>query len=115
MANVMLSAGIPERIDGVEGIVVIIVAALAVVCLQFFCCWKWQNFFIRILPGAVGVGLITTFFILMTRAAEKEIAEGFATLVEIFGIMLCAVLVGWLVWLIYCIAHNKISRNPAGY
>ena len=115
MANVMLSAGIPERIDGVEGIVVIIVAALAVVCLQFFCCWKWRNIFFRVIPALVDIGFLVTFFILMTRTADKELADGYATYLEIFAIMGGAVLAGWLCWLGYCIAHRKITGNPAGY
>ena len=115
MANVMLSAGIPERIDGVEGIVVIIVAALAVVCLQFFCCWKWRNIFFRLIPALVDIGFLVTFFVLWTRAANTDIRDGYATYLEIFAIMGGAVLAGWLCWLGYYVAHWKITGNPAGY
>ncbi len=105
----------PEQIDGVSSVIVLTVAAIAVICLQFFCCWKWRNFFIRIIPGIIDIGLMVTFFVLMTREQDKAIAEGYLAYLEIFGIMFGAVLAGWLIWAIYCLAHRKITGNPAGY
>ena len=115
MTGMILSAGMPEQIDGVSSVIVITVAAIAVVCLQFFCCWKWQNWLFRLIPGVVDLGIMATFFMLMTRALDREIAEGYEACLEIFAIMFGAVLAGWLAWFLYVLAHNKFNGNPAGY
>ena len=64
MPFVMLSDAMPKQIDGLDTFIVLAVVALAVTYLQFFCCWKWRNFFISIIPGLVDIALIVTFFIL---------------------------------------------------
>lgn len=102
-------------IDGVSSDIVICVVAFAVVCLQFFCCWKWGNLLIRLLPAITCVGAIVTFFILMTRVAEGFEALGYLVYMILSAIMLGAVVVGWLVWLVFCIAHNRVGSNPDGY
>lgn len=115
MPYIALANAVPDQIDGVSSIVVLSFAALAVIVLQVFFCWKWQNLLIELIPTGVGFGLIVTFFILMTRAATETLLETFRCGLVISAIMLGAVAVGWVVWFIYCIVHNYSRGNPAGY
>ena len=102
-------------IDGVSDIIVISVVAIAFVCRQFFCCWKWQNLFVRLLPTISTFVAAVVFFILMTQVAEGWEVLGYLILIIYAGIMLGATLVGWIAWAIFCAAHNRTSLNPDGY
>ncbi len=108
-------AVMPEQIDGISSIIVLSFAALAVVCLQFFCCWKWDNFFIRIIPTAVTFVCSVVFFVMMSRAATSDLRDAYCCGLIISAMMLGATALGWISWLVYCFAHGRIRLNPAGY
>ena len=106
---------IPEIIDGVDTYIVLFFVALAVGVLQFFCCWKWQNIFVRLIPTVITFLGVVVFFILTTTVSEGWIALGYLAYTVICGILFGATLVGWLAWFIFCVAHGRISFNPIGY
>jgi hypothetical protein len=101
-------------IDGVSADIVLTFVALAVISLQFFFCWKWDNILVRLIPSIVALGVTVYFFIMMTTVQTLE-ALGFLVLMIYSAIMLGATLIGWIVWAIFCFAHNRISSNPDGY
>ena len=115
MPFVMLSDAMPKQIDGADTIIVLTVVSLAVAFLQFFCCWKWRNIFISLIPGVVDLGLIATFFILLTRTTDPELVEGYAAYLEIFVDMFGAILGGWAAWFTYRFSGKKSGGNPFGY
>lgn len=102
-------------IDGVNPFIVIPFVALAVFALQFFCCWKWDSIFIRLLPAIAATGCIVCFYVLMTKAPDLELARDYLEYLIESAIMLGTTFIGWIAWIIFCYVHNKSGRNPAGY
>ena len=103
------------EIGDVNAGVVIFFIGLAVFSLQFFCCWKWDNLFVRLLPSIVALSFTAYFFIMMTQVAEGWDAIGYLFLMIYAAIMLGVTILGWIAWGIFCFCHNKVSRNPEGY
>jgi len=107
----------PEIIDGVDGAIVMTIVSIAVICLQFFCCWKWNHILVRLLPIITTAICALVFFILMSRvpADAQQLYEEYTAGLIISGTLLGASVAGWIAWNVYCFAHGRTRRNPAGY
>ncbi len=103
----------PE-IMGVPGEIVLIFISIAVIAIQFFCCWKWGNPLIGLIPTAVCIICVITFFLFFVSSTEETF--------EAWGITLvCSIValgadgLGWLTWVIWNAVRNSGPSNPAGY
>ena len=103
------------KIGGVDDGIVIFFIGLAIFSLQFFCCWKWDNILVRLLPSIATLGYAIVFFVMATRVQNPGQAEECWKQIVYAGIMLGTTILGWIVWGIFCLCHSRVSRNPDGY
>jgi hypothetical protein len=103
----------PE-IMGVPGEIVLVFIAIAMIAIQFFTCWKWGNPLIGLIPTAVCIICVITFFLFFVSSNEQTFEDWWITL-------LCSIValgadgLGWLTWIIWNAVRNGGPSNPAGY
>ena len=102
-------------IDGVDTFLVMTFVCLAVIAIQFFCCWKWDHPLIWLIPTVVNIILIIVFFFLFVNSPDETALWERLDLFHYSLIALGADLVGWGTWLLWNYVRNGSSSNPAGY
>ena len=102
-------------IDGVETGLVMLFVSIAIIAIQFFCCWKWDNPLIWLIPTVVNIILIIIAFILFANSPDEVAFWKRLDLFHYSLIALGADGLGWLTWIIWRAVRNGGPQNPAGY
>ncbi len=104
----------PE-IMGVPGEIVLIFISIAMIAVQFFTCWKWDNILIWLIPTVVNIICIIAFFLILTSSTGEQAFE------DRWITLLCSLValgadgLGWGIWWLWNYMRNRGSGNPAGY
>lgn len=104
----------PE-IMGVPGEIVLIFISIAMIAIQFFTCWKWDNILIWLIPTVVNIICVIVFFVIWTSCTEKQAFDDWGITLLCSLATLGADILGWGLWWLWNFVQNRGSENPAGY